>query len=282
MFHTLQRINERPAPFSRSTVKGLWTTPHIARQMLGYHLDGTVDVASRRTTFIDESVVWIAATFDLRPGTRVVDLGRGPGLYTNRLARTGAAVTGVDFCRNSLDHARAVAGQDGLTVAYVEADYLAWEPNERFDLVTLIMCDFCALGPTQRAALLARVARYLEPGGALVLDAYSLVALEAKVEEARYAPGLMGGFWSADPYFGFLNSFRYDVERVTLDKYTIVEETGNSEYLNWLQYCTPARLEEELSVAGCSVEALLGDVAGRPFDPGATEMAVVARKPLHP
>lgn len=78
------------------------------------------------------------------------------------------------------------------------------------------------------------------------------------------------------------SSFRYDVERVTLDKYTIVEETGNSEYLNWLQYCTPARLEEELSVAGCSVEALLGDVAGRPFDPGATEMAVVARKPLHP
>ncbi len=42
----------------------------------------------------------------LGPGSRVLDLGCGPGLYAVRLARRGVRVLGVDASARSLAHAR--------------------------------------------------------------------------------------------------------------------------------------------------------------------------------
>ena len=42
---------------------------------------------------------------------------------------------------------------------------------------------------------------------------------------SRYEMNLLNGFWSSEPYYGFLNTFKYEEEKVTLDKYTIVERT---------------------------------------------------------
>ena len=168
MFEALEQINQRPQPYSRYTADALWTSPDISEMMLRFHLDGSVDLASRRTAFIESSVDWINARFELGPGKRVIDLGCGPGLYTNRLARSGAAVTGIDFAELSVDHARAEAAREGLTIDYVVGDYLAFETDERFDLAMVIMCDYCALSPEQRARLIERVRQLLEPGGAFL------------------------------------------------------------------------------------------------------------------
>ena len=87
----------------------------------------------------------------------------------------------------------------------------------------MIMCDYCALSPSQRRRLLERVGEILAPGGAFLFDVYSLAAFETWEEQVAYGPGLMDGFWSAQPYYGFLNTFRYEAERVVLEKYAIVE-----------------------------------------------------------
>ncbi len=97
LFETLERINRRPDVYSRYTADALWTSPDISEMMLRYHLDGEVDLASRRTAFIESSFEWISEHFELGPEKRVIDLGCGPGLYVSRLAKTGAKVTGVDF-----------------------------------------------------------------------------------------------------------------------------------------------------------------------------------------
>lgn len=102
LFTRLVEINKRPQLFVRDTVEQLWTEPHRSEQMLRHHLDGSVDVSSRTTAFIEKSVRWISDTFELGPGKSVADLGCGPGLYTNRLALTGAAVVGVDFSARSI------------------------------------------------------------------------------------------------------------------------------------------------------------------------------------
>ena len=41
-------------------------------------------------------------------------------------------------------------------------------------------------------------------------------------------------------------------------------------------------LSRELEASGFEVEEVLGDVAGRPFDPSASELAIVGRKPGGP
>lgn len=279
LFAALERINERPALYSRYTADALWTSPDISEMLLRFHLDGEVDVASRRTDFIEASVDWMVAAFELGPGRRVIDLGCGPGLYTNRLARTGASISGVDFSARSIEHARSAAAGEGLAVEYLLGDYLAIELQPGYDLALMIMCDYCALSPSQRRRLLERVGLILAPGGAFLFDVYSLAAFETWEEQVAYGPGLMDGFWSARPYHGFLNTFRYEAEKVVLEKYTIVEAAGTREYLNWFQHYDVAGLTAEVEAAGLTVSAVHGDVAGAPFEASAPEFCVVVERP---
>jgi SAM-dependent methyltransferase len=278
MFEELEEINSRPAPFSISTTEALWTDDHTSAQMLSYHLDPNVDLSSRNHAFIDRSVDWIASRFELGEGVRVADFGCGPGLYTTRLAETGAEVTGIDFSERSVAHARRTARDAGLSVDYVVGDYLDVETDARFDLITMIMCDFCALGPSQRTALVEKFHRLLTPGGAVLLDVYSLNAFAQREESATYEKNQLRGFWSASPYYAFVNTFKYDDQKVVLDKYTLIEEGRTRTFYNWLQCFNPEALEREVTRAGLMVEATLGNVAGDVFDPAADEFAIIARK----
>ncbi len=279
MYIIIEAANEKPVAFSVYTARELWTDEHTSEQMLAYHLNGDIDVSSRRTSFIDDSVRWMTSCFDLSPNSRIVDFGCGPGLYTSRLAELGAAVYGVDFSKRSIEYAREFADQNKLDVVYTEADYLEYRPEGEFDLITMIMCDYCALSPEQRAALLVKYKELLSKIGRIVLDVYSLSAFDDKKEESFYEKDQLNGFWSAQPYYGFVSSFKYEEDKVSLDKYTIIERNRQREVYNWLQYFTPKSLEQEAHTAGLEVEAVYADVAGNTFDLGAAEFAVVMKKP---
>ena len=145
MFEELERINERPEPFEFYTASDLWTDEHTSAQMLSFHLNEAIDVSSRRAEFIDRSVEWIASRFNIDRGTTISDFGCGPGLYTTRLAKRGANVTGIDFSGRSIEYAKGVAARDQLNIKYAKQNYLDFETEDRFDLVLMIMYDFCAL-----------------------------------------------------------------------------------------------------------------------------------------
>lgn len=276
MFDELSAINARPSLYSAITTPELWTDPYLSERMLAAHLDPDVDLSSYRAEFIERAVGFMVERFALGAGSRVADFGCGPGLYTNRLAVTGASVTGLDFSARSLDHARSVAREAGVAARYLHQDYLHYRDTERYHLVIMIMRDYCALAPAARRQLLGVVREHLADGGAFLLDVDSAPAFDTVVEQATYGPTLMDGFWSARPYFGFLNTFRYEDERVSLDKYEIVEDGATRRYFNWVRYFTPEELTSELSGAGLGVVEILGDVAGAAYDPAAPQFAVIA------
>jgi len=277
MYEFLLEVSQRPEPFAEYTARELWTDPHTSEQMLAYHLNETVDAASRNHPFVDRSADWIVSHFELGPGAKVADFGCGPGLYAQRLAAHGLDVTGIDFSANSLKYARETASGAGLDIEYVEADYLRFETDGHFDLIMMIMCDFCALSPEQRAVLLRKFRSMLAVGGTVLLDVYSPHMFDSREESATYARNLLDGFWSADEYFGFVNTFKYDDVRVLLDKYTIVERKRTRRVFNWLQCFAPSEAEAEFTNCGLQVVERWGDVAGGTYDSGATEFAVVAR-----
>ena len=282
MFQELDRLNKRPEPFECYTARELWTDAYTSEQMLRYHLDEKGDIASRSAAFIDRSVEWIVSRFEVSSATSIADFGCGPGLYTSRLARTGAKVTGIDFSARSIQHAEEEAQKDGIPFRYVTGDYLEYDTEERFDLVLMITCDFCALSPAQRQLLLGKFSRILKPGGAVLLDVYSTAAFDQRQESARYALIERDGFWSPDRHYEFLTTFKYESERVVLDKYTIVEAERVRTIYNWFQYFDADALGNELAAKGLEVENLYGDVAGSDFDSNAQEFAVVASKPTQP
>ncbi len=272
MYDVLKDIAKRPEPFSRSTVKELWTRPHLARQMLNYHLSQETDLASRKHESIDRVVEWIDSQLNLS-GKSLCDLGCGPGLYAQRFEARGAQVTGVDFSAHSLDYAKA---QGPNSIRYVEADYLLDDLPSEFDIVTLIYTDLCVLSPEQRKLLLARMHGMLNPGGQIVLDVAGIGSFEQKDETTLIQDKMMGGFWAAGDYVGIQQSFVYPEECLSLDRYVIVEPGETWQIYNWMQYFTPESAEAELKSAGFEIRQMVGELTGVPLAPKSDFIGVVA------
>ena len=278
MFYELKEINSRPEPFQFYTAKELWTDEHTSQQMLKYHLNESIDLSSRNKDFIDRSVKWIVSHFGIDRHTAIADFGCGPGLYTTRFAERGADITGIDFSEGSIRYAKKTAASKALDIDYVCRDYLEFETEKRFGLITMIMCDYCALSPIQRGKMLTRFHSLLNSDGAVLLDVYSFSAFDQREEISIYEHRQLDGFWSKEDYYGFLNTFKYDDEKVILDKYTIIEKARTRTVYNWLQYFSRDTLRKEFDENGFKIEEFYTDVAGQAFDLKSPEFAVVARK----
>ncbi len=277
----LETINARPAPFEFYTADQLWTDEYTSQKMLAYHLDENIDLSSRNKGFIDRSVRWVVSHFGIGAHTGIADFGCGPGLYTTPFAEHRAEVTGIDFSARSIRYAREVAEQRGLNIDYCQRNYLEFETEKRFDLITMIFCDFCALSPSQRKTLLARFHAFLKPGGAVLLDVHSFNEFNRRKEAVLCERNLLDHFWSPEEYYGFMNIFKYEQEKVTLDKYTIIEEARARVIYNWLQYFSRDTLREEFEQSGFEVAEFYSDVAGAPFSPESPDIAIVAKKAIH-
>jgi len=279
VFSVLAAMGQRPEPFSVSTVRTLWTDPHISAQMLAWHLDPMAPLASRPAAVIDAGVTWMADRLGIGADTRLCDFGCGPGLYTSRFAeRHGAQITGVDFSARSIAHAREVAARAGLSITYHEADYLTFSTEDRFDVITLIFSDLCPLSPTQRQGLYGIWREHLAPGGRVVFDVVSRARFETLSEGMTAGRRFMDGFWAAGDYVGIQETFLYDAESLSLDRYSIVEADDRAWVVyNWLQHFTPETIAAELVGAGFVVEDIYSDLTGTPFDPASPDIGVVAR-----
>jgi len=278
MFNNLKAINERPKPFQYYTTEELWTNEHTSKKMLEYHLDEETDFSSRNAGFINRSVSWIIEKFNLNNKSNVLDFGCGPGLYTNRFAERGINVTGVDFSKRSIEYASQIASGKNLKVNYIHKNYLEYETQDRFDLITMIMCDFCALSPEQRGIMLNKFKKLLKPSGNVLLDVYSLKSYNRREEIAAYEFNHMNNFWSSEEYYCFINTFKYYDEKVALDKYTIIEKAHTRVIYNWLQYYSVKTLRREFEDNGLEISELYSDVCGSHYDADSLEFAVAARQ----
>lgn len=276
IYAELAEFAERPALFSRYTTDQLWTDPHIGRQMLAFHLDESHDLASRRGVAIDGFVDWIDRRLTLA-GRRVLDIGCGPGLYSQRMARRGAQVTGLDFSAISISHARASAAAAGLAITYNEGDYLKDALPGPADLVTLIYGDYCAIAPERRRRLLDAVRATLAPGGVFVFDLFSPGQRAAIAEGLSFGRRFMGGFWAEGDYFGFRAGFHYPDQEASLERFRIATPGRQFEIFNWMQYFSPASIRDELRVAGWRCEGPFAFETGADWAESASPFVMLAR-----
>ena len=273
----------RPDPFCEYTTPEFWNDEHISAQMLRFHLDPVAEPASRAHAFIDRSVEWLIPTVGLGVGSRLLDLGCGPGLYANRIAARGVDVLGIDVSHRSLEFAREVARERSLPASFREGNYLTCELGSGHDAAILIYEDYCALGPRQRECLLARVRAALRPGGRFVFDVTAVPRFSQYRDAVTREPNLMDGFWAEPPYVGTHETWTYPALNLILERYVIETATGERCFWNWMHCLAPDEVAAELAAAGFGEPTYFGDVAGAAFDPTATTFAVLAgRAPGEP
>lgn len=275
MFKKIDEASAKPAVWSAYTADVLWTDIHVAKQMLAFHLNPDLSLASRTAEFIDASTDWLVSEFNLSTESKIIDFGCGPGLYTQRLKLKGVGtVVGLDFSQNSLDYARKQAEESKLDIEYHYGNYLEYKDVRQFDLIMLVMCDFCALNPDQRAILLGKFKSLLAPNGSIALDVYTKTRFAAQTESRCIEKNAMDGFWSAEDYWCMQSNFKYEPEMVTLDKYVIFEDTQEWTVYNWLQHFDLETLASELEPHRLEIKAKYSDLKGCPFA-DSDEMALV-------
>jgi SAM-dependent methyltransferase len=143
----------------------------------------------------EQEVDFLVDALGLEPGMRVLDVGCGPGRHALALARRGLTVVGVDHSPEFVALARDAAAEDGLTATFHELDVRDLAYDAEFDAaICLCQGGFGLLGGRDEAAVFARIASTLQPGGRLALSAFSaafvLRNLEAG-EEFDLATGVL-------------------------------------------------------------------------------------------
>ena len=270
----LAELTVKPEPWAPGA-PGLWTDPHISLRMLAAHLDPSTRAASRPPETIDATVSWLAERLGLGPGSRVLDLGCGPGLYARRLGALGCAVTGVDYSQRSVAYAR----EHDPAGTYLLQDYRALDVEGPFDAVLLVYGDLCVLPPADAERLLRTIHRLLSPGGWFAFDV-STPFLRAKVrQEHGWSAHPDGGFWRSGPYLLATTSHEYPHLDLSVDQYAVVEADGRvTVYRNWFHDYDAAAISEVVEAAGFTVDGLYADLAGTPLTGGDDWIGVTARK----
>jgi 16S rRNA (cytosine967-C5)-methyltransferase len=168
-------------------------------------------------------------------GRSALDLCAAPGGKTMQLAAAGWKVTAVDVSQSRLARLSDNLARTGLAAKAVVADVMAWRPEAPVDAILLdAPCSatgifrrhpdvlhrvrpkiIAELAKTQ-AAMLARAADWLKPGGSLVYSVCSLEPEEgeqvaedflagradyARDEERRLLPGLFEEAGGADSFY---------------------------------------------------------------------------------
>jgi len=228
----------------------MWTDSHISKQLLNVHLNSEMDLASRKTNTIKSTVEWILGSTDLRK-LNILDLGCGPGLYSELLAKEGHKVTGVDFSSHSIKYAREEAEKNKLDISYINANYLELDLEENsFDLVILIYTDFGVLLPPERDQLLEVIKKVLKPNGIFIFDVLNDKNIESKTSPKGWEVSKQG-FWKDKPYLALSDSYFYEKEKVILYQHILLDEQDNMNvYRFWTHFFSHSDLSEILNDHG--------------------------------
>lgn len=239
---------EKPEVYAPGTAL-MWVDEYISTQLLETHLSQDIELASRKDSTIAFTVDWILQKVP-GDGLKVLDLGCGPGLYTEKLAERGHTVTGMDFSSNSIRYAKGSASKKELDITYIRKNYLELEEESRYDLILLIFTDFGVLTPDHRDVLLSNIYRALKPGGTFIFDVLNENS-ELKDSVSKDWELSSHGFWRNTPYLAIAESFYYEEQKVTLNQHIVIEENGGTEvYRFWIHTYTHAELEKIISSAG--------------------------------
>lgn len=271
MLDQLFSLVQKPSLWQRNS-EPFWDDEHISKKMLEAHLNPDWEAASRRHSDIDRSANWLGSI--IPAGSRILDLGCGPGLYTKRLSNMRYDVTGLDFSKRSIAYAK----EHDIQSKYIYQNYLEMDYSEAFDTITLIYCDYGALTFSERQTLLAKVYRALKPGGQFIFDVFTEKTLKDKRDNSSWSVFQNGGFWSADPHICLEANYYFENNTVEASQAIVVKDQELRQYIIWDKVFNQASLANEVLSIGLQVNSIYDDICGSPYTGEADTLCLVLKK----
>ena len=222
---SIQDIIERLQP-ARPWAEGdniPWNEPDFSRRMLKEHLSQEHDLASRRSEIIDKQVEWIHKDLLGERPSRILDLGCGPGLYTQKLAALGHKCRGIDYSPASIDYAKQRAKDSALDCRYVLGDLRTADFPSGFGLAMLIFGEFNVFRKSDIEIILKKTYESLDNGGLLLLEVHKFETIEdiGRAQPSWYSSN--SGLFSDKPHLCLIENSWQDKDRCATRRYFIID-----------------------------------------------------------
>lgn len=197
---TLSELIHRKIPLNADVGSGKipWNEPAFSARMLSNHLNQEHDWASRREAIIEQHVSWIVRYLPAK--SRILDLGCGPGLYLQMLARKGYPCSGVDFSPAAIDYARRQAREEMLTIDYACEDVRAFSPAGNYDFIMMTFGELNVFSRSEATQLIRRAASWLAPGGQMLIEVHSWEEVRRQGRQTPQWETLPSGLFSERPH----------------------------------------------------------------------------------
>lgn len=208
----------------------------------------------------------------LEPGERILDLCCGQGRHSLELARRGYRVTGVDLTQAYIDAARAGAAREALDVEFVVGDAREFRRPGAFDAVISMYTSFGYFEAfADDLVHLTNAYQSLGPGGRMLLDT---LGKEPTIRRFTSRSWVTHG----DDFVLTENVIVGAWERIILRWIRIHPDGGRDEASLNIRLYSAVEMAAATTQAGFDSISVYGDLAGRPFDGGATQMVAVVRR----
>jgi len=215
--------------------------------MLLEHLSQAHDAASRRFETIDRQVEWIDSTILANKPTTILDLGCGPGLYAERLARRGHTMHGIDYSPASIEYAIEIAHRDNLPCTYACRDIRQAEFPCGMGLIMLIYGEFNVFSPTDAKIIIDKAWQVLEPGGWLLLEPHPFHIIQQLGEKPASWYATIGGLFSEQPHVVLQENFWNEHFHTTTIRYFAID-AGSGQVTQYSQTMQAYRNDEYCSL----------------------------------
>ena len=127
----------------------------------------------------DQEIAFLIELLGLAPGSRVLDVGCGPGRHAIALAKQGIDVVGIDISQDFVEIANERAPEpaslpDGGNATFERMDARVLPFDAEFDAaISLCQGAFGLIGGDDDLQVLAGMARAVRPGGLVCVSAFS-------------------------------------------------------------------------------------------------------------
>ncbi|MBD3367150.1 MAG: methyltransferase domain-containing protein [Candidatus Eisenbacteria bacterium] len=269
----------RPEPWSHGG-KIPWHEPGFSARMLPEHLSQEHDLASRRSSKIDDQVEWLDREV-LPEHARVLDLGCGPGLYSSRLAERGHSCVGIDFSPSSIEYARSDASSRALDCTYILGDLLSTDFGSGFDAVLLLYGEFNTFRRHEAEELLRRIMESLKPGGHVVLEVSTEELVRGLGAGAQSWYVSESGLFADEPHLCLIDCDWDETARASAERFTVFRSSCSAPdtYVCTTRAYTDSEYDDLLKLPGFVSIQRLDPEAETQSDAGQGLLMITAEAP---
>jgi SAM-dependent methyltransferase len=257
-----------------------WNEPGFSERMLREHLSQHHNAASRRLEIIGKHVDWIHDTVLAGKMMKILDLGCGPGLYSNLLAAAGHECVGIDYSPASIAYARNTTQEKQLACTYVHQDLRVAEYGTGYGLAMLIFGEFNVFRPSDAQTILKKAHGALADDGILLLEPHTFDAIQQGGEAPRFWYSSPKGLFLDTPHLCLQENFWNAEQSATTTRHFILDAATDSvtRYAQSMQAYTNEQYQSVLNECGFHDVTFYPSLFGEPDPEHQDLMAVVARK----